>query len=60
MVEIRTEADLDAMREAGRVVARLLETTERALAAGIEAARADGVRIGDIAHAIATVARTAG
>ena len=38
---------------------RLIEVTDRALAAGIGAARA-GNRIGDIAHAIATVARGAG
>lgn len=37
----------------------LIETTTRALAAGIEAARA-GNRIGDISHAIAEVARAAG
>lgn len=38
---------------------RLIETAERALAAGIEAATV-GNRIGDIAHAIGTVCRTAG
>lgn len=38
---------------------RLIETTERALAAGIEAAVV-GNRIGDIAHAIGTVCRGAG
>ncbi|MFC4784891.1 type I methionyl aminopeptidase [Nocardioides sp. MAHUQ-72] len=38
---------------------RLIEVTDRALAAGIEAATA-GNRIGDISHAIATVAREAG
>ncbi|MFE8990672.1 type I methionyl aminopeptidase [Streptomyces collinus] len=38
---------------------RLIETAERALAAGIEAA-AVGNRIGDIAHAIGTVCRGAG
>ncbi|WP_344015418.1 type I methionyl aminopeptidase [Streptomyces thermospinosisporus] len=38
---------------------RLIETAERALAAGIEAAVA-GNRIGDIAHAIGTVCRAAG
>ncbi|CAL9633398.1 Methionine aminopeptidase 1 [Streptomyces sp. enrichment culture] len=38
---------------------RLIETTERALAAGIEAAVV-GNRIGDIAHAIGTVCRAAG
>ncbi|MEV4759912.1 type I methionyl aminopeptidase [Micromonospora sp. NPDC049559] len=38
---------------------RLTETTERALAAGIAAAR-PGARIGDISHAIETVAREAG
>jgi len=38
---------------------RLIETAERALAAGIEAAVA-GNRIGDIAHAIGTVCRRAG
>ncbi|WP_406005968.1 type I methionyl aminopeptidase [Streptomyces sp. NBC_00637] len=38
---------------------RLIETAERALAAGIEAAVV-GNRIGDIAHAIGTVCRTAG
>ncbi|MFE9647723.1 type I methionyl aminopeptidase [Streptomyces sp. NPDC006365] len=38
---------------------RLVETTERALAAGIEAAVV-GNRIGDIAHAIGTVCRAAG
>lgn len=38
---------------------RLVETAERALAAGIEAAVV-GNRIGDIAHAIGTVCRTAG
>ena len=38
---------------------RLIETAERALAAGIEAARV-GNRIGDIAHAIGSVCRTAG
>ncbi|MFE9771991.1 type I methionyl aminopeptidase [Streptomyces sp. NPDC005931] len=38
---------------------RLIETTERALAAGIEAAVV-GNRIGDIAHAIRTVGRAAG
>jgi methionyl aminopeptidase len=37
----------------------LVETAERALAAGIAAARV-GNRIGDIAHAIGTVCRTAG
>lgn len=37
----------------------LIETTTRALAAGIDAARA-GNRIGDISHAIAEVARAAG
>ncbi|MES4889500.1 type I methionyl aminopeptidase [Streptomyces sp. NPDC096012] len=38
---------------------RLIETAERALAAGIEAAVA-GNRIGDIAHAVGSVCRTAG
>jgi methionyl aminopeptidase len=38
---------------------RLIEVTDRALAAGIDAARA-GNRIGDIGHAIAAVAREAG
>ena len=38
---------------------RLIEVTDRALAAGIEAARV-GHRLGDISHAIATVARDAG
>ncbi|MER5912912.1 type I methionyl aminopeptidase [Streptomyces sp. NPDC001982] len=38
---------------------RLIETAERALAAGIEAAVV-GNRIGDIAHAIGTVCRTGG
>ncbi|MFI6488627.1 type I methionyl aminopeptidase [Streptomyces sp. NPDC050564] len=38
---------------------RLIETAERALAAGIEAAVV-GNRIGDIAHAIGTVCRAAG
>ncbi|MEV5985202.1 type I methionyl aminopeptidase [Streptomyces sp. NPDC052051] len=38
---------------------RLVETAERALAAGIEAAVV-GNRIGDIAHAIGSVCRTAG
>ncbi|WP_121251232.1 type I methionyl aminopeptidase [Nocardioides ferulae] len=38
---------------------RLIEVTERALAAGIDAARA-GNRIGDISHAIASVARAEG
>jgi len=38
---------------------RLIEVTDRALAAGIEAARV-GSRVGDISHAIATVAREAG
>ncbi|MGW0585977.1 type I methionyl aminopeptidase, partial [Streptomyces sp. NPDC002920] len=38
---------------------RLVETAERALAAGIEAAVV-GNRIGDIAHAIGSVARAAG
>jgi methionyl aminopeptidase len=38
---------------------RLVDTAERALAAGIEAAVV-GNRIGDIAHAIGTVCRTAG
>jgi len=38
---------------------RLIEVTDRALAAGIDAARV-GNRIGDISHAIATVARGAG
>ncbi|MER6074068.1 type I methionyl aminopeptidase [Streptomyces sp. NPDC001817] len=38
---------------------RLIETAERALAAGIEAAVA-GNRIGDIAHAVGRVCRTAG
>ena len=38
---------------------RLIEVTDRALAAGIDAARA-GNRIGDISHAIASVARAAG
>jgi methionyl aminopeptidase len=38
---------------------RLIEVTDRALAAGIGAARA-GNRIGDIGHAIAAVARDAG
>ncbi|KUO06020.1 type I methionyl aminopeptidase [Streptomyces caeruleatus] len=38
---------------------RLVETAERALAAGIEAAVV-GNRIGDIAHAIGTVCRSAG
>ncbi|GAB3788199.1 type I methionyl aminopeptidase [Nocardioides ungokensis] len=38
---------------------RLIEITDRALAAGIEAARV-GSRVGDISHAIATVAREAG
>ncbi|AYL38725.1 type I methionyl aminopeptidase [Streptomyces fungicidicus] len=38
---------------------RLIETAERALAAGIEAAVV-GNRMGDIAHAIGTVCRTAG
>ena len=38
---------------------RLIETTDRALAAAIEAAR-PGNRIGDIGHAIASVAREAG
>ncbi|MGA5898617.1 type I methionyl aminopeptidase [Streptomyces venetus] len=38
---------------------RLIETVERALAAGIEAAVV-GNRIGDIAHAIGTVCRAAG
>jgi methionyl aminopeptidase len=37
----------------------LIATTERALAAGIEAARV-GNRLGDISHAIGTVARDAG
>ena len=37
----------------------LIATTEEALAAGIEAAR-PGNRIGDIAHAVASVARAAG
>ncbi|MFC8708809.1 type I methionyl aminopeptidase [Streptomyces sp. NPDC057197] len=39
--------------------ARLIETAERALAAGIGAAVV-GNRVGDIAHAIGTVCRTAG
>ncbi|WP_328758682.1 type I methionyl aminopeptidase [Streptomyces sp. NBC_00271] len=39
--------------------ARLVETAERALAAGIEAAVV-GNRIGDIAHAVGTVCRAAG
>ena len=38
---------------------RLIEVTDRALAAGIEAAQV-GHRLGDISHAIATVAREAG
>jgi len=38
---------------------RLIELTDRALAAGIEAALV-GNRVGDISHAIATVARDAG
>ncbi|WP_251095545.1 type I methionyl aminopeptidase [Streptomyces sp. Caat 7-52] len=38
---------------------RLIETAERALAAGIEAAVA-GNRVGDIAHAVGRVCRTAG
>jgi methionyl aminopeptidase len=38
---------------------RLIEITDRALAAGIEAAQV-GHRLGDISHAIATVAREAG
>ncbi|MEU8823204.1 type I methionyl aminopeptidase [Streptomyces sp. NPDC048636] len=38
---------------------RLVETTERALAAAIEAAVV-GARIGDIAHAVGTVGRAAG
>ncbi|MEV6052841.1 type I methionyl aminopeptidase [Streptomyces sp. NPDC052107] len=38
---------------------RLVETAERALAAGIEAAVA-GNRIGDIAHAVGRICRTAG
>jgi methionyl aminopeptidase len=38
---------------------RLIEVTDRALAAGIDAARA-GNRVGDISHAIATVAREEG
>ncbi|MFJ4832966.1 type I methionyl aminopeptidase [Streptomyces sp. NPDC088747] len=38
---------------------RLIETAERALAAGIEAAVV-GNRIGDIAHAVGTVCRSAG
>jgi len=38
---------------------RLIDTTERALVAGIDAARA-GNRIGDISHAIAEVARADG
>lgn len=38
---------------------RLVETAERALAAGIEAAVV-GNRVGDIAHAIGTVCRAAG
>ncbi|NYD41706.1 type I methionyl aminopeptidase [Nocardioides panaciterrulae] len=38
---------------------RLIEVTDRALAAGIEAARV-GNRVGDIGHAIAGVARAAG
>jgi methionyl aminopeptidase len=38
---------------------RLIEVTDRALAAGIEAALV-GNRVGDISHAIATVAREAG
>jgi methionyl aminopeptidase len=38
---------------------RLIETAERALAAGIEAAVV-GNRLGDIAHAIGSVCRTAG
>ncbi|MBJ6641084.1 type I methionyl aminopeptidase [Streptomyces sp. DHE7-1] len=38
---------------------RLIETAERALAAGIDAARV-GNRVGDIAHAVGRVCRTAG
>lgn len=38
---------------------RLIETAQRALAAGIEAAR-PGARMGDIAHATGTVGRAAG
>ncbi|WP_158887020.1 M24 family metallopeptidase [Amycolatopsis anabasis] len=38
---------------------RLIETTERGLAAGIEAARA-GNRLGDVGHAISLVGRGAG
>jgi methionyl aminopeptidase len=38
---------------------RLIETTEAALAAGIKAA-VPGARLGDISHAVQTVARTAG
>jgi methionyl aminopeptidase len=40
-------------------VQRLIETTEVALHAGIEAAR-DGARLGDVSHAIELVARAAG
>jgi methionyl aminopeptidase len=44
---------------AGPVDVALVETTERALAAGIAAA-VPGAKMGDVAHAIGTVARAAG
>lgn len=52
MVEIKTDAALDAMREAGRVVARALDAVRRAAAVG--------VRLTDLDQAARAVLREAG
>jgi methionyl aminopeptidase len=48
-----------AIGEVDEAARRLADTTDRALAAGIAAAR-PGARIGDISHAVETVARAGG
>ncbi|MEV7807190.1 type I methionyl aminopeptidase [Microbispora sp. NPDC088329] len=52
MVEIKTDAALDAMREAGRVVARILDAVRRAAAIG--------VRLTDLDETARAVLREAG
>jgi len=68
MVVLKSTAEIDAMREAGQIVASALAavrraadvgTTQDALAAGIAAAR-PGATLGDVANAIGRVARGAG
>lgn len=54
MVEIKTDGELDAMREAGRVVAQALAAVQEAAAPGVSLRELDEVARGVLAGAGAT------